>query len=93
MKKQNKKKPPNVCSERPHSCIKGRGSVRWCNGNVQIVSNLEALRLQCQGIICTFPARHSTANVFQSAKSDQTHNKIYHPQLVISYYLSSFIDV
>lgn len=33
----------NVCSERPHSWIKGRCSVRWRNGNVQIVSNLEAL--------------------------------------------------
>lgn len=82
-KKANLKNKTNVCSERPHSCIKGRGSVRWCNGDVQIVSNLEALRLQCQGIICTFPARHSTANVFQSAKSDQTHMKRYRPQLVI----------
>lgn len=71
-----KKQNANVGLERPHSCIKGRSSVRWCNGNVQIVSNLEALRLQCQGIICTFSARHSTANVFQSAKSDQTHENI-----------------
>lgn len=41
--KKIKKNNANVCSERPHSCIKGRSSVRWCNGNVQIVSNLEAL--------------------------------------------------
>lgn len=84
MEKKKFKNTANVCSERPHSCIKGWGSVGWCNGNVQIVSNLEALRLQRQGIIRTFPAGHSTANVFQSTKSDQTHIQIYHPQLVIS---------
>lgn len=52
-------------SEGPHACAKGRGSVGWCDSYVQIVSNLEALRLQCHGVVCALPAGYSVADVFQ----------------------------
>lgn len=54
-----------VCSEGPHACAKGRGSVRWRDSDVQVVSNLEALRLQRHGVICALPARYSVADIFQ----------------------------
>lgn len=71
--KKNKKTSISVCwlmrlclySEGPHACVQGRGSVRWCDSYVQIVSNLEALRLQRHGVIRTLPARYSVADIFQ----------------------------
>lgn len=55
-------------SEGPHACTKGRRSVGWRDGDVQIVSDLEALRLQRQGVVCALPAGHSTADIFQPEK-------------------------
>lgn len=57
-----------ACSERPHACIKGRGSVRGSDRYVQIISYLEALRLQRHSVICALPAGHSTANILQPEK-------------------------
>lgn len=54
-----------TCSERSHACAEGWGSVRRRDGDIQIVSNIEALRLQRHGVIRTLPARHGTADVFQ----------------------------
>lgn len=49
---------PSVCEhlERPHACTEGWSSVGWCDSDVQVVSDLEALGLQCHGVICAFPA-------------------------------------
>lgn len=54
-----------ACLEWSHACAEGWRPVRWRDSYVQIVSDLEALRLQRHGVICTLPAGHSTANVFQ----------------------------
>lgn len=60
-------------SEWPHACAERWGPVGWCDSYIQIVSNLEALRLQCHGVICTLPARYSAADVFQPKGGEQTH--------------------
>lgn len=52
-------------SEGPHACVDGWRSVGWCDGNVQVVSNLETLRLQRHGVVHALPSRHSVADLFQ----------------------------
>lgn len=54
-----------LCSERPHAGVKRWSSVGWCDSDIQIVSDLEALRLQCHGVIWALPARYGAADVFQ----------------------------
>lgn len=51
-------------SEGPHAG-KGWGSVGRRDSYIQVISNLEALRLQRHGVICALPARHCTANILQ----------------------------
>lgn len=60
-----------LCSERPHACTKGRGSVGWCDGDVQVVANLETLRLQRHGIIGALPAGYGAADVLQPEVGDK----------------------
>lgn len=62
--------------EGPHACVKGQGSVWWCDRYVQIVSNLEALGLQRHGVIWTLSAGHSAANIFQPVRRDTTYVNI-----------------
>lgn len=57
-----------LCSEWPHACVKRWGPVGWCDGYVQIVSDLEALRLQRHGVIRALPAGYSVADILQPAK-------------------------
>lgn len=54
-----------ACSEGPHACAEGWSSVGGRDGDVQIVSDLEALRLQRHGVVRALPAGHSAADLFQ----------------------------
>lgn len=92
-KEKNNKIDTDVCSEGPHSRAKWWGSVRRCNSNVEIVSDLEALWLQRQGVVCAFPARHSTANVFQPVKWEQMHINKHSAQVVCFMYTTSVVEV
>lgn len=61
------------CLKGSHACAKGWSSIRRRYSNVQVVSDLEALRLQREGVFRALPARHSAANILQPEKKRQTH--------------------
>lgn len=46
-----------LCSEGPHAWVDGWGSVWGGDSYIQVVSNLEALRLQRHGVVGALPAR------------------------------------
>lgn len=58
-------------SEGPHAG-KGWGSVGRRDSYIQVISNLEALRLQRHGVIRALPARHCTANILQPERGGGT---------------------
>lgn len=51
-----------------HACAEGWGSIGWRYSDVQVVSDLEALRLQREGVFRALPTRHRAANIFQPGK-------------------------
>lgn len=57
-------------SEGPHAG-KGWGSVGWRDSYIQVISNLEALRLQRHGVIRALPAGHCAANILQPERGDR----------------------
>lgn len=78
-----------ACSEWPHASAEGWGSVGWCDSYIQIVSDLEALRLQRHGVICALPARYSAADVFQPDGGEQTHVSVSSTNSQTSYKVTS----
>lgn len=57
-------------SEGPHACAERRGSVGRRDGDVQIVPDLESLRLQGHGVVGALPAGHSAADVLEPERTD-----------------------
>lgn len=54
-----------------HACAEGWGSIGWRYSDVQVVSDLEALRLQREGVFRALPTRHRAANIFQPGKKKE----------------------
>lgn len=59
-----------------HAPLQRRSAVRRCDGYVQVIPDLKALRLQGHGIICALPTRHRVTNLLNStAKQTQELSK------------------